>query len=296
MNIQFHQQTECLDEKVRFHPGYEAFFNTFPVIKADTDSAAKGYASWIMKSLSAALSQDRKIYAHYQLPGTFSRTYIGMETRYVTPDGLQQGAELVIAHWGKDFETPIHDHGEGFIHEEMLSGALVETSYRQVDPGSKTVRFTDSKIFTTGTIESEYHAPGSIQIHSVRAVEPATSVHFFPERRQNDSNSPYILETFEEVFHLTPAYLSAISFEDYLRLQPGQVALVRSENVPYFQDHYLVVTGGVTTKPHGQRLRNITIPAPKTTHLLDFWESHNGLTILQLSPYAQKRFHEFHNI
>jgi hypothetical protein len=90
-----------------------------------------------------------------------------------------------------------------------------------------------------------------------------------------------------------------ISTDQAHHLQKGDVVLVRSEGVPQYGDHYIVVTGGIVSKPHGLRPETETIqlyPHTDASLLLDEYKPYNGVVALKLKKEAAKKFLDIHGI
>lgn len=282
----------------KFRYGYEGILEVLPMIDKDSEKWEIQTAQQLLGQLAKGLSYAEWVDFEIPTHNIMHRTIIAITPPTITPEGLQSGAEILVGHWGRNFETMIHKHEAGFNHEEMISGGMTETSYRLVDPVSNTVRPVDMHYFSAGAVmTSGFRSPlGDVRIHSVKAIVPSATLHFFPERVATNQEGVYRAEYFETVHNLTAADVVPIRFPDYLNLRPGSVILVRSENAPYFGDHYEVIGVGLEEQPHGHRLRKTVITAPESARLLNSYTPENGMVILQLKPDAVKKFSTFHNL
>lgn len=87
-------------------------------------------------------------------------------------------------------------------------------------------------------------------------------------------------------FQLTQTDINRIMPIEGMYLRPGDVCLVRSENVP--GDHFIIVTGPPEQKDHGLRPQTITIPI--TGDFLDEYKSVHGVVLLKLNTEKSKEF------
>jgi hypothetical protein len=128
----------------------------------------------------------------------------------------------------------------------------------QVDPASKTVRQT-----------------------GIEADE-----HFLTHR----------VEYFEDVHNLSTVHVDQISPEEFNRLPLGAVTLVRSHSVPFYGDHFAIITGELHDTTRGMRPYVDVILAPHANRLLDLYDTRKtGVVVLLLRPAVTKQFNTFHN-
>jgi hypothetical protein len=75
--------------------------------------------------------------------------------------------------------------------------------------------------------------------------------------------------------------------------KPGEVLLVRSENVRDLGDHFIKITGAPVVKEHGLRPQTETILATnkECSELLDEFVAWNGSTLLKLCPESVEIFY-----
>ena len=110
----------------QYREGYEHYMNIMPVLEDnDPDLPHKiDYARNIVQSLASSLKQH--IWINANKPKEFDRTIIAIEPRTIE----KEGAELVVARWGKGFSSPVHGHATGYMHEEILYGKMLVNTYR----------------------------------------------------------------------------------------------------------------------------------------------------------------------
>lgn len=281
----------------QFRPGYEWAMNDLPAL-ADEDPALiikTDYAKKTMERLSRQLSGESWIADKLMHPETFERTIIGIEQ----PNG-KEGSEIVVAQWGEGFSSPVHGHASGYMFEGIIKGSVVVRQFRRVDDQSNVVRPVRMDKVGPGTFVSRYskhREDRSVLIHNFTALETTSSLHFLPEHTRDGRGNRFEVEYFEDVHGLTFKDVLPTTGKDAMYARIGDVLLVRSSNVPYFDDHYIVITGAPVMKEHGLRPQDVAIPAPHAT-ILDFYaeSSYNGLTLLKLRDEVAQRFREFHGI
>lgn len=100
---------------------------------------------------------------------------------------------------------------------------------------------------------------------------------------------------FEDVFPLHEEDVTRIQGQDGLYLQPGDVVLVRSMNVPQLGEHIIVVTGPPVMKEHGMRPQVASFTTSADT-LLKKYQDKVGYTLLKFKYAAKKAFYDFYGI
>lgn len=290
----------------QFRPGFDWAMNRMPVLSGDDiflDSAIQ-YAGSVMKELARRLTIEDWVINKKMAPDTFERTIIGIEAPYIADEGTKEGAEIVVAQWGKGFSSPVHGHAAGYLHEEVLTGKVRVNTYRMINPDDAVVRPVRTDIVGTGTFASIY-TPSNPRnryarqtlIHNFIALETTSTLHFLPEHTRDGRDNRFEVEYFEDVHHLSPTELTPYSAQDAFYSRKGDVYLVRSSNVPEYGDHYIVITGAPVMKEHGLRPQDIAIQAPHASSLLSHYnDAYRGLLLLKLNKETAKRFHEFHGI
>jgi hypothetical protein len=249
----------------------------------------------IMKQLAKTLASSNSPLLHAPPAGEFARVILAV----AEPVGAREGSEILVAQWGEGFTSPVHGHAPGLLHEEIMTGKMLVHSYRHVRPG--VVRPARTDVAGTGTLVSKYSPPDPRGdrmglVHNFTAITPATSLHFVPEHARDGRDNRFHVEHFAD-FDL--ASMRQIDGNDGRLLQIGDVALVRSDNVPEYGDHFIVITGPPILKPHGLRPMEIAIQAgPVGSAVLDQFvpTGNTGLRLLKLNANTARRFYEFHAI
>lgn len=228
---------------------------------------------------------------------------------YLTPERraemvIKEGVELLVAHWGVGFSTPVHGHGAGLLHEEILFGKMRVHTYRTVRDG--VVRPIRTDIAEKGTLVSKFSAPDPRGprmglVHNFTAVEPSASLHFVPEHTRDGRDNKFTVEHFTESMGMTENNVYQISGDEGRHLRVGDVCLVRSANVPEYADHFIVITGAPKLKAHGLRPDDVAIQAsPAASQILDLFTPQGkggaALTLLKLNKETARTFLEWHDI
>lgn len=295
------------DERRRmYHGGYEKYFEEMPVITQYDDSDGIQFKSKIgrsvMTDLAGKIIADSWTDTLTPADNEFARSIIGMETPRLIGNEYKEGAEFVVAHWGRGFTSPVHGHSPGYLHEEILSGKVRVNSYRMIDANSNIVRLVSTEIHERGTLISKYAEPENYKskrsafIHNFVAVTPAHTLHYLPEHTRDGRDNRFEIQHFEDYYYLGTDDVEQVTAEQAMNSFNGSVILVRSSNVPEYGDHYIVITGRPVVKEHGIRPQETAISAPNAGILLSKFEEHQGLVLLKLTPSVQKHFHEFHGI
>lgn len=292
-----------------YRHGWENYLNQIPVMPADDDLLQEkiAYTRSVMLHLAAELrKQDWLRNEDVPNDGEFMRNILALErpTLNMSGESFDSHAEILIAKWGKGFESPVHGHNNGYKHEEILFGKVLVTNYRMVSEDSQVVRPVNMQIVEGATAfisrfgfrkETDHFARQRL-IHNFRALEYSTTLHFLPEHTRDGIDNRFYPEYFSDietrdVVPVTPEWVN-------LSARIGDVILVRSSNVPDFGDHYIVITGGLIEKPHGLRRQDEQIPAPNVSAILDTFADYstNGAILLKLKGGAAHAFRTYHQI
>lgn len=294
-----------------YQPGYEDYFNQLPVLKDDDPFLQQkvNFTKMMMQKMAADLETADWV-TGTNVPGTneFTRTILALETPYNnTPclgipgshkRKLKEGTEIVLAKWGDGFTSPVHGHAVGYMHEEIIFGKIIVMTYRMIAPDSTIVRPVRMDLIEKGTFVSDYTMKNpnhkfqrQTLIHNFKSVGFSASLHYLPEHTRDGRDNKFEVEGFDEKIKLTTSDVERVTGQQALYSQIGDVILVRSSNVPYFGDHYIVITGHPVMKPHGLRPQDVAIPSTNS-QLLD---KYNGeLVLLKLKDAAKKEFYDFH--
>lgn len=258
----------------------------------------------VLEELSTKVAEDKWFDKNAPNEGKFKRTIIAMEAPIKTKNGIKEGAELVVAQWGNNFQSPVHGHNTGYMHEEIIKGKFLVNMFRLHDEDAGVVRPVVSFVKEKGVFVSEHNKANSKHkykrqtlIHNFRSIGATTSLHYLPEHTRDGRDNGFIVERFGDVRNIYKDYVKQLSTEQALeQLQIGDVAIVRSANVPELGDHYVVIVGDKVMKANGLRQQDKSIDAPDAKGVLDAFEPINGLTLLKLKKELRKEFLEFHGI
>lgn len=288
-----------------YRTGYERYMAALPVLHADDELLQMKLD--ISRSVTNNLAQTLRdewwvTNGIVPAPGQFNRTIIGVESPVIDAAGnLKEKAELIVAKWGDGFTSPIHGHADGLLLEEILFGKIRINQYRVTDPVNRIVRPTVTDIVTQGTFLNTFNKPNpelperSHYVHSFTSIGYSATLHYIPEHTRDGRDNSFKVEYFDDHFQFHNEDLIRIDSKQGMYLRPGSVVMVRSENVPEYGDHYIVITGKPVMKQHGLRPADFAIESP-TNKILDKYHLNNGLILLHLQDEAQAAFHEFHNI
>lgn len=285
-------------------PGFEEFFNRIPVL-SDNDELLAGKVSLaksLMNNLADNLRKDDKLTLDPG-KGNFNRFILAIEDPTTCDNGggtnvIKAGSEIVLAVWGDGFSSPVHGHASGFLHEEIISGKVRVNTYQKIN--DQQVRLVETTIAGPGELISVYNKHSKERdnlIHNFTAIGHTVTLHFLPEYNRDGRDNKFAVEYFEDRFELNVESVERIDSYQGMYLQPGDVVMVRSTNVPEYGDHFIVVTGPPVVKPHGLRVQDKAIRmSPNGYNLLDLYEQKTGLTLLKLKREAQLAFLTFHEI
>lgn len=282
-----------------YHAGYEQYMNELPVLnhRDFLFDEKVAYTKGIVQNLAESLQAAKWPRENMPVPGGFDRTIIAIQDR----EGQKEGAELVVARWGAGFSSPVHGHAPGYMHEDIIRGKMLVTTYRILSDDEMVVAPIRMDIVGPGTFVSQYNmerANDPIRrralVHSFTALEPSVSLHYLSEHTRDGRDNTFTVVNFEDTFKLTQRNVERITSQQGLYLRVGDVALVRSSNVPDYGDHFIVITGGPVMKEHGMRPQDVAVPA-KSSALLDQYDT-RGLVLLKLDERAKGAFYNFHGI
>lgn len=295
----------------QYKAGYGGYFGELPIL-SDHDRflwEKQIYAKSVLDRLGEQLKKDAWILDQSTMPeGGFDRTILALEKpTVVTKDflnhetELKEGAEIIVARWADGYTSPVHGHSDGFLYENILSGSMLVNNYRVIDHEKRIARLIETQIVKNGTFVSSYakrssHKRGNL-VHNFTSVGYSTSLHFVPEHTRDGRDNTFNVEHFEDNYILMPEDFEPITAQQGMYSKIGDVILVRSSNVPYFGDHYIIITGHPVMKEHGLRPQDVAIKAKSNnTELLNYMDSGNGLTLLRMNEKMRERFFNFHKI
>lgn len=296
-----------LPEYRMYKQGYEDFFNLLPVL-SDNDPQLQlklQHVGITMQALAKTLAADPWTNTQQSLDGGFNRTILALEEPTVRPDGtLKEGQEIVLARWGNGKTSPVHGHGDGLLYEQLIFGKMRVNTYRIVDAVKRIARPIETKIyFDYQNIANDYTKQQAYKrsalVHNFTSIGNSVSLHFVPEHTRDGRDNTFGVEYFEREYwdRILPDSLKQLKAQEGIeQLRIGDVALVRSENVPDYGDHYIVITGNPVMKEHGLRPQDVAIHAPYAARILNQFDPIMGLILLKLDDAAKKAFYEFHGI
>jgi hypothetical protein len=281
-----------------YEKGYESWMGAIPIIedhmhlslkKNITHSVMQDLAAYLLAKDPAWLKKERE---------KFERSILAIEKR----EG-SEGAEILVAHWPKGFTSPVHGHAPGYLFEQVLDGRILVNLYRYMytEGNQKIVRPISSGIQSFPDIlASDYVPPSSSgdrigYVHSFTALTPVTTIHFLPEHTRDSRDNTVTIEHFDD---FTSDDVVRLNYFNADAMNIGDVALVRSQKVTEYGDHFIVITGPTIEKPHGYRKQDTVIQANGnvTTFLDGYVPDKDGLTLLWFKEAAKKRFLNFHEI
>lgn len=292
-------------ENRMYKSGYEKYFEMLPVLEDDDPNLGLklDQADMIMQSLADTLRADPWTKSLKPLDGGFNRTIIGMESPRVYPHNIiKEGKEVVLARWGDGKTSPVHGHGDGLLYEQLIAGKMRVNTYRITDMVNRIARPIETKIYEGFTniaaqyTRKQYHERAAL-VHNFTSIGYSQSLHFVPEHTRDGRDNGFEVERFDRYFEFNDCDFKRLNAQQGLeQLHIGDVALVRSENVPEYGDHFIVITGKPILKHHGLRPQDIAIHAPYVDWLFKQYKPIMGLTLLKLDGKATRAFHEFHGI
>lgn len=299
-----------------YKSGYEKHFELLPVLEDDDQllELKKIQTAATMNDLAKWIALDPWTATLSPLAGGFNRTILAIEQRPIVWQQIageeyepvlaeKEGSEIVLARWGDGFSSPVHGHADGYLYEQLIFGKMRVNTYRVTDPVKRIARPVETKIYTGfENIASQYTphqgiARGAL-VHNFTSIGYSASLHFVPEHTRDGRDNKFTVDRFETYsYRFSSSEFTQLTAQQGIeQLRIGDVALVRSENVPEYGDHYIVITGKPVLKEHGLRPQDVAIHAPHAASILDKYEPVMGLTLLKLSDRAARLFHVFHGI
>lgn len=299
-------------EHRRYITGYENFMADLPYLDPkDENLLAKVHLSReLMQNLGKELQNEMWVGEALPAPGKFKRRILALEPPEVIAVDGDRGeqviakTEILLALWSDGMKSPVHGHSAGYIHEELVMGKMRVHTYRMVSPTSNVVRPLCTKVYNEGTIASVYNAPNPSNhfkrqnlIHNFVSIGASATLHLLPENTRDGRDNQFMPEYFEDQYPLDVDSVTRLSSFEAMYLQKGDVIMVRSDNVPDYADHFIVITGHNVMKPWGLRPLEVSImTSPNGISLLDLFDPISGLILLKLKPEAKAAFFEFHDI
>lgn len=289
-----------------YRPGYEHFMNMMPVLDDDSPSLSQDVArtNEVMNELGKQIKIDGWLPETNVRRNGFKRTIVAMVTPLLLPYSVQARSELVVAHWGDKFSSPVHGHTTGYLYEAILSGMMRVMTYQISDIENKIVRPFSVEIAKEGVFVNKFAPANPLHkykrqtlIHNFQSIGESHSLHYLPEHTRDGKDNTFEVENWADSYELTSSDVKRVTSKEAYHLPIGSVLLVRSQNVPEYGDHYIIITGHPVMKEHGLRPQDHAIPALSyEDRLLDGYEMEMGLILLKLDVAATKNFLQFHNV
>lgn len=299
-------------ENRMYKSGYEEYFESLPVLN-DNDMRLQlkvDYSKVLMNQLADRLKNDPWTASLKPLDGGFNRTILAMEKPETVfePEGgylkghTREGSEIVLARWGDGKTSPVHGHGDGLLYEQLIFGKMRVNTYRIIDQKNRIARPVETKIYNGfESIAVQYtrkqaHVRSAL-VHNFTSIGYSASLHYVPEHTRDGRDNGFAVSYFEDFQFLNCKEFTQFNAQEGIaNLRIGDVALVRSANVPEYGDHYIVITGKPILKEHGLRPQDVAIHAPYAGYALNMFEPIMGLTLLKLSDTLKDAFYNFHDI
>ena len=265
----------------RYHTGLESFFEQIPrkIKSAKRVEMARRWLDALAKVL--ILTKNNLLTLHVS-PKSFKRTILALEKPKKLESGeYKAGSEIIVAHWGAGFTSPVHGHKPGYLYERLLTGKVILNNFRLMEDGM--VRPTVSVLHGPGMVTDEFIPDKTEErqffIHNYEVIEQSTSLHILSEFNRDGRDNTFKVEYFEDLFTIKPTPIKRSSIAN---LPIGSVVAVRSSNAPDYGDHYIVMNKG----SHFVIKSNIKAFANSTKQDL----------FLLLNSEDQYHFHIFHNL
>lgn len=298
-------------DRMRFKD-YQDYMANLPILDNDSPRFGMTMTNHVMRLLTNDLLTDTELMTLPVEDTKFKRTIIAIEPPTITQmmehgaawvDVVdKENAELVVAHWGDGFTSPIHGHSTGFLYERVLTGKMLVYNYRIVNLKDKIVRNHSMQTAKPGVFVSEYtpHNEDNMHdrqtlVHNFKAIGRSNTLHFLPEHTRDGRDNRFKLETWNELDGFDVRSVTAAHVNIGAKI--GDIFLVRSHNVPEYGDHFIVITGPLVNKTHGRRRQDVQINASENdTKVLNAFLPKKGVTILELDAKSRESFLEFHDI
>lgn len=285
----------------QYRHGYEGYLDYMPILNDTNPSLVQDIETtkYVMGKVATRLKESSWINEDLPGQGQFFRTILAIAE---SKDG-EQGTELVLAQWGDGMTSPVHGHAAGYLHEDILYGKMLVNTYFMTSETSDTVRTAKTEIVTNGIFASSYtkkegqHFARQALIHNFKSIGNSASLHYLPEHTRDGRDNKFNVEYFEDEVILYPGNLTRITAREGMFARPGDVLLVRSNNVPDYGDHFIAITGHPVMKEHGLRPQDHSIQASPNITFNPF-DNYPGeqFVLLKLSDKTAKQFIDFHQI
>jgi hypothetical protein len=191
-----------------YRPGFDHYLSRMPHIDARHPNPAEEVALTlkVMEAIAADVTGKLNDLDLPLIPDRqFGRVILGIEDPTDVNGELVPGTEVVLALWGNGFQSPVHGHAAGYIHEGLLKGSFDVHLYKQVgQPEDRTVVHERTIVQDTpGTFYSSFvqeagQAYRSALIHNFTARERSFSLHYLPEHVRDGKKNGFTVLKPEE--------------------------------------------------------------------------------------------------
>lgn len=284
-----------------YKQGFEGYFEMMPTLSDEDpylDVKIDNSVS-VLNALALQLKAQPWTKTLQPLPGKFNRTILAIEE----PSQDIEGKEIVLARWGDGMTSPVHGHADGLLYEQLIFGKMRVNTFRIVDHYNRIARPVKTRIYSgfesiaqNYTLQQKHKR--SALVHNFTSIGYSASLHFVPEHTRDGRDNGFGVEYFDREHQFAPksSFKQLTAQQGIEQLRVGDVALVRSQNVPDYGDHWIIITGAPVLKEHGLRPQDVAIHAPYAARILNQYEPVMGLTLLKLSDHLAEQFRLFHDI
>ncbi len=185
-----------------FRPGFEHMMRLLPKIDAKHPNPAEEVelTRRVMASIAHEVTARIDQLDLPEIPdGEFGRVILAIEEPQELEGGeLLPGTEVVLALWGKGFQSPVHGHAPGYIHEALISGAFDVHLYKQTGNPADRLVVPDKTIiqdvpetFYSQFVQDTGQIVRSALIHNFTARMPSRSLHYLPEHVRDGADNRF---------------------------------------------------------------------------------------------------------
>lgn len=184
-----------------YRPGFDHFMRLLPKVDAKSENPAEEVelTRRVMEVIANEVLRNIDTLDLPLIPDNeFGRVILAIEEPQQSDTELIPGTEVVLALWGKGFQSPVHGHAPGYIHEALLKGAFDVHLYEQTgDPmdrlvvPSRTIVQDRRETFYSMFVQDIGQVTRSALIHNFTARERSWSLHYLPEHVRDGRNNRF---------------------------------------------------------------------------------------------------------
>ncbi len=184
-----------------YRPGFDHFMRLLPKIdaKEPNPEAEVDLTRRVMEAIAIEVRHRIDSLDLPEIPDNeFGRVILAIEEPTRDGDELVPGTEVVLALWGKGFQSPVHGHAPGYIHEALIDGAFDVHLYKQTGNPEDRLVLPDRTIvqdrfetFYSQFVQDTGQTVRSALIHNFTAREPSISLHYLPEHVRDGRNNRF---------------------------------------------------------------------------------------------------------